>query len=372
MADGAPLPRVALVVGRHSYRARAFLDATRTLGIDSVVVTDHRPPLAGDGVVHVDDIDDVRALGHIDGVVSADDWGVSIAARLATRLGLIGNTPDSVAATLDKRLLRARLGAAGLRQPEPSDDGPWVVKPVDRSAGEGVVLVTTVAERDRVILTTRARYGHEPLVEGFVSGPEAIIEGVLVDGRLHVAASFDKPGDRGGPTFPETMLVSPSGVEPEAVEAASAACRALDVRNGPVHIEVIIGRDGPVVIEVHARSIGGLCSAVVATDPPLEQLIVLAAIGRPATFARRRTSTGVFMLPVPQTGRLIAVDGLPDASAVGDITGIDITALGRDVVALPERGEYLGFVYAAAATPERVERALGDAVAKLSYRFVGA
>jgi predicted ATP-grasp superfamily ATP-dependent carboligase len=362
--------RIALFVGHQSYRARAFLDATRSLGVDAVVVTDRRSAIESPGVVHVDQLEH---LVDIDGVVAADDWGVPFAARLAERLGLPGNTPDAVTATLDKRVLRDRLVAGGLRQPTLNGSGgPWIVKPVDRSAGEGVVLVQTASSRDEAAAACRVRYGHEPLVESFVAGPEVVIEAMSVDGRFHVVASFDKPGERIGPTFPETMLVSPSIHEPEASAAAARACAVLKLPHGPVHVEVVMGDDGPVVLEVHARSIGGMCSAAVACDPPLEQIIVLGALGRLSAIARRPGSVGVYMVPVPRAGTLLAVDGVVEAEAVPGITGVDITAVGRTLATLPDRGEYVGFVYAAAPRPDEVERALADAVGKLSYRFVGA
>jgi predicted ATP-grasp superfamily ATP-dependent carboligase len=358
--------RVALFVSRHSYRAGAFLDATRALGVEAVVVTDHRSPIEGEGLVHIAELD---RLGGIDGVVAADDWGVPHAARLAERVGLIGSGAEAVEATLDKRVLRTRLAAAGLRQPHQNPErGPWIVKPVDRSAGEGVVLVNSVDERDRAVDAARVRYGHEPLVESFIEGPEVVIEGIVVDGVLRVMASFDKPGERTGPTFPETMLVAPSLHEPEAAAVAARACVASQLRQGPVHIEVVMSVDGPVVLEVHARSIGGLCSGVVATEPSLEQLIVTAALGQPLAFTRTPGATGVFMLPVPAAGRLLAVDGIDEACAVAGITGVDITALGQDVVPLPERGEYIGFVYASAPTTFAVERALREAVEWLCPR----
>jgi predicted ATP-grasp superfamily ATP-dependent carboligase len=362
--------RVALFVSRHSYRARAFLDAARALGIEAVVVTDHRPPIRSAGVVHVDELDQ---LARVDGVVAADDWGVPFAAQLAERLGLLGSSVDAVAATLDKWLLRERLGVAGLRQPRRNPErGPWIVKPVDRSAGEGVVLVHSVDARDRAIDAARVRYSNEPLVESFIEGPEVLIEGIVVDGALRVIASFDKPGDRSGPTFPETMLVAPSVHEPEASAEAARACAALRLHHGPVHVEIVMSAQGPVALEVHARSIGGLCSGVVACEPSLEQLIVIAALGRPLAFTRAPGATGVFMLPVPQAGRLVAVDGIDEAQAVAGITGIDINAIGQDLVPLPERGEYIGFVYAAAPTTNAVGRALAEATARLRYRFVGA
>jgi hypothetical protein len=72
------------------------------------------------------------------------------------------------------------------------------------------------------------------------------------------------------------------------------------------------------------------------------------------------------MLPVPRAGVLRAVEGRSDADAVPGITGVTITIpLGRRVCPLPDGDQYLGFVFAEAATPEDVEVALTAASHRL-------
>jgi hypothetical protein len=47
---------------------------------------------------------------------------------------------------------------------------------------------------------------------------------------------------------------------------------------------------------------------------------------------------------------------------------VEITARPHDVItAWPEGGSYLGFIFARAENPERVERALREAYAKLNF-----
>ena len=75
--------------------------------------------------------------------------------------------------------------------------------------------------------------------------------------------------------------------------------------------------------------------------------------------AERRSATGVLMLPVPRTGRLRAVHGTDAAREVEGVTDVVLSiGVGQDVVALPEGDRYLGFVFARAETPDRVEAAL--------------
>ena len=100
------------------------------------------------------------------------------------------------------------------------------------------------------------------LIESFVPGPEIALEGLLSDGRLDVLTVFDKPDPLDGPFFEETLYVTPSRLPPEdqqhVARTVAAAAAALGLTTGPVHAELRLAPH-PVVIEVAARPIGGLC-----------------------------------------------------------------------------------------------------------------
>src|SRR5437764_369695 len=69
-----------------------------------------------------------------------------------------------------------------------------------------------------------------------------------------------------------------------AVERETArACAAIGLRHGPVHAELRLSPDGPTVIEVAARSIGGLCARTLRFGlgaASLEELVIANALGR--------------------------------------------------------------------------------------------
>ena len=90
-------------------------------------------------------------------------------------------------------------------------------------------------------------------------------------------------------------------------ETCVRAARAIGLREGPVHAELRLGPGGPSVIEVAARSIGGLCSRTLTfgTGRSLEELILSHALGRPLqSLERERRAAGVMMIPIPRAGRL--------------------------------------------------------------------
>jgi biotin carboxylase len=335
--------------------------------------------------------------GPVKAVVAADTPMLALAAAVTERMGLPGNPLEAVTAADDKAAQRRCWAAASLAQPAfrivPSDAAedsvrqaaaevgfPCVVKAVSLSASQGVLraddpaAATAAALRVRRVLAAARRPPGEPLlVEEYLPGPELSIDGLLTTGDLTVTAIFDKPAAPEGPTFEETVLTTPSRLpEPvlaAAIATAGQAARALGLTHGPIHAELRIDdRDGepkPALLELAARSIGGLCSRVLRFPGgiTLEELVLANALGRrtPRHHHVIRPS-GVLMLPIPQPGVLRAVEGRTGAAATPGITGLTITIpAGQHVQPLPEGDRYLGFIFAEGDTHEDVEKALGAA-----------
>ena len=406
------MPRVLLLLPSATYRATDFVKAADRLGAEVVVASDRVQALAkvmGDRALRLDLARPEAAAEELvrsaerrplDGVVAVDDRGVVVAALAGERLGLAHNPPEAARRARDKIAMRAAFSAAGVLQPahrvvsDPSADVaalagevgfPAVVKPVTLSGSRGVIRAddaagaARAADRIRRIL---ADAGEDPggplLVEVFVPGQEVAVEGLLRGGRLEVLAVFDKPDPLEGPYFEETIYVTPSrhpaAVLDRAERAVAAACEALGLREGPIHAELRLppGRpDEPVVLEVAARSIGGLCSRSLrfGLGVSLEEVILRHALGLPldeAGLRREAAASGVMMLPILRRGVLREVRGVEEARAVPGVDGLEITIPpGRPVVPLPEGDRYLGFLFARGEDPEAVERSLRAGHARL-------
>jgi hypothetical protein len=128
-----------------------------------------------------------------------------------------------------------------------------------------------------------------------------------------------------------------------------------------------------VVLEIAARSIGGLCSRTLrfGAGVTLEEVLVAHAMGLPLAAIRREArASGVMMLPIPRRGILHGVHGVDAARAVAGVEDVVITAPeGREVVPLPEGDSYLGFVFARGEEPAAVEAALREAHGRLSFEI---
>ena len=400
-------PRVLLLVPARTYRAADFLTAASRLGLDLVVGSDGALPLGVRPVVSVSPGDADRSadrimasIAPVAAVVAADTPMLILAAVIAGRMGLPHNSVDAVTAACDKAAQRRRWAAAQVAQPTfrvvpaaATEDElrqaaaevgrPCVVKATSLSASQGVLraddpaAAVAAARRVGEVLATAGRPGPEPLlVEEYVPGPELSIDGLLTAGALTVTAVFDKPWTPEGPTFEETLLITPSRLtEPvlaAAIYAAGQAARALGLTHGPIHAELRIdqrgGRARPVMLELAARCIGGLCSRALRFPggTSLEELVLAHALGRPVPGHRDGRPSGVLMLPVPRPGVLRAVEGQAEAVATPGITGLSITIpVGQCVRPLPEGDRYLGFIFAEGETQDQVERTLGAARERL-------
>jgi len=346
-------------------------------------------PLAdqGQGVQAIADLHDRAPL---DAVLGVDDRGIEIAALAGRRLGLPHTDPDAVAATRDKARMRALLDAAGVAQPRfraVDDPGgvpaaaaalgfPVVVKPVGSSASRGVIRADDADAAARAAARVRAIVDGPLVVEEYVPGVEVAVEALgRGDAGFEVLAVFDKPDPLEGPYFEETIYVTPSRLPDDVVARVShltvAAALAIGVTDGPVHAELRIDGARTWVVEIAARSIGGLCARTLrfGAGIALEELILRQALGMPVARAdreREHAASGVMMLPIPRAGTLRAVGGRDEARAVPGVTGLEITVpVGRPVQPLPEGDRYLGFLFARADTPAEVEHALRAAHACL-------
>lgn len=394
------MARVLLLLPTATYRAPDFIDAARALGAEIVVASEEPPVLAetmGDRAVVVP-LDDpgaaaaaIEALDErtpIDAVVAVDDQGVEIAAAAGEQLGFPHNPPDAAARTRDKVAMRDTLAAAEVRQPRfavfedpdavPDVGYPCVIKPVGLSGSRGVIRADDPTAARAAAARALDIAGNGPLlVEEYVPGDEVAVEGLLRAGRLAVLAIFDKPDPLEGPYFEETIYVTPSRLPASAlaeVERVTAdATAALGLEEGAIHAELRTDGDRAWVIEVAARSIGGLCARTLrfGAGISLEEVILRHALGLDLSeLGRTDAAAGVMMLPIPRAGTLVGVHGEGAARAVPGIVGVEVTIpRGREMQPLPEGDRYLGFMFARGDSPAEVEAALRTAHAALEIEI---
>jgi biotin carboxylase len=403
--------RLLLLYTTTGYQSKAYLKAAQNLHVDAVVGTDRCHVLEDpwqDGAIPLrfeeaqesaQRIVEYAKKKPIDAIIPLGDRPTLTASMASKALGLLHSPPEAVDAARNKLIARQRFQAGGLRVPpftcysihqDPRDLSahirfPCVLKPLTLSASQGVVRADNAAqfvaafEQIKAILESpeiqvlREKTSDHILVEGFIEGREVAVEGILDRDRLKILAIFDKPDPLEGPSFEETLYVTPSRLEPaiqtRIVQSTDQAVKALGLIHGPIHAELRINHEGPWILEVAARPIGGLCSRALrfGSGISLEELVIRHALGMDlGSVSREKTASGVMMIPIPKGGSFQRVDGLDEALQTDDVEDIIITAKENQILkCIPEGSSYLGFIFARASSPERVEKALREAHPKL-------
>ncbi|MEN8711791.1 MAG: ATP-grasp domain-containing protein [Arenicellales bacterium] len=393
--------RVLLVSPPESYRIQPYVRAAHSLGLEINLASQGEwavssPYSAGIDVPLHDHEAALAVLVELatnqpfDAVIGTDDSTLELAAKLAEQTGLQQNLPSAVRISRRKDLSRVCLQQAGVQVPEftvinaadnsPFDDPhfgfPCVVKPLALSGSRGVIRADSRTSLQqgfqrslRIISEEYDLYEKSHLlIEQFIAGREFAIEGMLSDGYLDVLAMFDKPDPLDGPYFEETFYISPARITGKErqliVDAVQRSCQAYGLVTGPVHAECRLNESGAWLIELAARTIGGLCSRLLnfGTGYSLEELVLANAIGLDLPKKVSSGAAGVLMLPILQQGVLRRVEGVMKAEKIPYIDDIEISLReGYKVYPLPEGASYLGFVFSSASDADTVEHALRDA-----------
>ncbi len=413
------MKRLLLLSTTTGYQAQQFRAAAERMQIPLVLASDTCHAMDdpwGDGAISVRFQKPRESAGKIreyalhqpiHGVAAIGDAPTATAALVARDLGLRFHSPEAVELCRNKFLARERYQQAGMRVPwyarfkaasDPAQAAravpyPCVLKPLGLSASRGVIradnekefvaafkrIAALLQQKDVKIMRDESAGWIQ--VESFIPGREVAVEGLVTRGRLRVLAIFDKPDPLDGPFFEETIYVTPSRFN-DAAQQAIADCTqqavsALGLSDGPIHGELRLNHDGPWMLEVAARPIGGLCAGALRFRRvrrrsqllSLEELILRHALGESVdNVARESCASGVMMIPIPHEGFYEGVENVEAAQQVAGVERVEITAkLRQKLVPLPEGASYLGFIFARGQDPQVVENALRESHARLKF-----
>lgn len=399
-----------------TYRASAFLEASKKLEISTIIGTDqpdilgHLNPGSSINLDYSKNNDSKKKIiEHINkfpihGVLAIDEETLILGAIVADSLGLICHSMESVSTTRSKYELRKVLSEDGLRNPEfklisseenpklisKSISFPCVMKPTYLSGSRGVIRANNEKEFTNAYLRIK-NILDEPeaiirgkdeakmlLIEEYIDGIEVAVEGIIVNGEFLPLTIFDKPEPLDGPFFEETLYVTPSrlpkSLQEKILEETKNASNAIQLTNGPVHAELRIDRNGdPWVIDIASRTIGGKCSRAIKFSDgiTLESIILSHVLGKKLpNIVPISSSSGVMMIPIPKSGVLKEVLGKEDALAIEGIEEIEITIpLGDKIVQLPEGDRYLGFIFASSKKSNETIEILKEAHKNLKFEI---
>ena len=215
-------------------------------------------------------------------VVAGSEFGVALAARLAADLGLKGNPVERIPYMINKDMMQKALADHGLRtirgRTVRSDrealefyrhlgKDEVVVKPVRGAGSQGVHLCRGQVEMLEMVRKhldeLRGQGIDDPkvLVQECIKGTEYVVNTVSCNGKHRVVSvgAYDKYRlSNGAIAYNYFRYITRLEVgHSRLLRYACSVADAIGIKYGPVHGEYMVDEEGPVLVEVNCRPMGG-------------------------------------------------------------------------------------------------------------------
>lgn len=388
--------------GRHQLRG---IQKAKEMGL-FVIATDGDSTAPGLGladmsyVLDVKDIEanlDIAKKNSIDGVLAvASEVSLKTVGTITEKLSLPGSNLSVIDRCTDKGLMRDSFLKGGVASPKSyavysyeealekanKIQYPVVIKPADNAGSRGVRMVC--AEQDLKEAYLRAfensRKG-KVLIEEFMEGVEVSVEAFMYEGRMNIIALSDKV------RTPPPYLVDiaalfpikyPNNVQEEIIEVARKAIEATGIEVGPVHMELIMTKDGPVPVEVAARGPGFKIFTDILpniTGIDLLKALIQISLGETPDLKKTRNMSAAIKFIDTKSGILKKISGLEEAKKVKGIYELELYAKeGDKVFNLTCGSDRIGHIISITDNREKAEKAIEEATSllKLEVKDVNA
>lgn len=347
-----------------------------------VAVADFNPSAIGipyaDEYYNVSTIDEegvyqaAKAFG-ADGVMTlATDMPMRSVAYTCKKLGLTGISYDTAVKATDKGEMIKAFEKANVEHPwyyiisDTKADlpagitYPCITKPTDNAGSRGVMLVNSREElEDALAYSSENGRSGTVIVEEYMVGPEISVEIIVWQGVPHVLQITDKL-TTGAPHFVEMGHSQPSRLpladQEKIKDLACRAVKAVGIDNGPAHVEIMLTKDGPKMVELGAR-MGGDCITThlvpLSTGVDMIKATMDICLGLTPDIAPKfQKGSAIRFFDVP-CGTVKAIEGVEEAKAIPGVQEIAFTKqVGDTVGTIGASGDRTGFVIAQAATAE--------------------
>ncbi|MER5641337.1 ATP-grasp domain-containing protein [Kitasatospora sp. NPDC002227] len=337
--------------------------------------------------------------------LSLTEPGLEPAGRINDMFGLGGTGHEPARLLRDKLAMRQHLTAVGaptvaaakltdrasLAEFGERHGYPFVVKPIDLTAGFAIFKVGGPAEVDltweRVAKAREDGMNRgstlyevaEFLMEQYIDGPEFSIEGFSFAGRHIVVAITEKLTH--GDHFVELGHAQPARLTPaqeESIEAAvSEFLDAIGIKDGPSHTELRLSSRGPLIIEGHNR-LGGdripeLVQASYGIDLTRYALAWPFRLVEPLAERPKPVGAGAVRGVLSRPGRVAEISGVEELRAHPAVLAFDLAARAGSVIrAAEDNWDRLGLLAVTAPDTDEAVRLCEELVGTvLTIRLEG-
>ncbi len=324
-----------------------------------------------------------------DGIMTlATDMPMRSIAKAAEVLGLPGIDMETAIRSTDKGEMIKAFAECGVPHPwyyiaKDSEQlqtvkdkltYPCIVKPTDNAGSRGVKLIedknSLVASYEYAAVSSRSG---AVIFEEYMRGSEVSVEIIVKGGEAHVLAVTDKI-TTGAPHFVEMGHTQPSSLPADKVaEIKDLACRAVKavgIKDGPAHVEIMLTDGGAKMVELGAR-MGGDCITThlvpLSTGVDMIEATVRIACGEEADVDIKHSRGAAIRYIKSGKGIIKEITGVNEARALPGIREISFTkGVGDTVGEIGSSTDRVGFVIADGADREAAVAACLSALERIN------
>lgn len=377
------------------------IEKAKEMGLD-VVVVDMNPNAIGfeiSGIkkeiistIDIPAIIEAAKRHQIDGIMTlATDMPMRSVAAVAEQMGLVGIDKDTAVKATNKAEMRKALQKAGVPIPKffvvsneeeykeavKEFDVPFIVKPADSSGSRGIFEVIDITNAELVkkayeYCKPYSKVG-DVVVEEYMNGPEVSAETLTINGVCHVIQITDKL-TTGAPHYVEMGHSQPTKHSDEIAsriaEIAKEANKAIGIKNGPSHTEIIVTSQGPKVVELGAR-LGGdnITTHLVplSTGVNMVECCIKIALGEMPDIKHKWSRGSAIRYFEQHAGIIESIQGIDKAKRIPGIQQISIVhGAGERITEIESSGSRMGFVIAQSSDAESAIKICTDALALIT------
>lgn len=343
-----------------------------------VIVADYNPNAIGRkyadefhcvSTIDVDGIVQLAEQVDPDGIMTlATDLPMRSVAAATTKLGLPGISYDTAIKATDKGEMIKAFEKHKVEHPwyyivndeaefssiVPHILYPCVIKPTDNAGNRGVCYISNREELIKEYSYSRnnSHSGHV-IIEEYMEGDEVSVEIIVHKGKVHILAITDK-STLGKPYFVEIGHAEQSQKTPKVVAAikdlAIRAVKSVGIDNSPAHVEIMVTKDGPKMVELGSRMGGGcitthlvpLCTGIDMIDS-----VIHLSMGQEPDLTPKFNKGAALRHIIGIEGIIASIEGIEEARKIPGV--IEVTMLktiGEECRYFKNGADRIGYVIA--------------------------
>jgi len=253
---------------------------------------------------------------------------------------------------------------------------PCVMKPTDNAGNRGVCYIT-----DREALLKEYEYSSENshsghvIIEEYMEGQEVSVEIIVYHGEVHILAVTDKL-TQGRPYFVEIGHAEQSQLGEENVAKikglATRAVRAIGIDNSPAHVEIMLTKEGPKMVELGSRMGGGCITThlvPLSTGIDMIRSVMDMSLGLEPDLQPKFTKGSALRHVTGVSGVIEEIEGVDDARQMPGVVEVTmLKGIGDECHYFKNGADRIGYVIAQGKTAQDAINICEEALKRIKIK----